>query len=129
MQARAYFQIIAIGSTHPRLLAIGGHNGTSALETSEWWEEEESYWRDGPSLSTARSNFAAVMSPPNLVCSEIDPPDHSCPPDQENSPPCTFPAVESGVARNKQAEFSNENQIYYAFKDKMIILPAPRRHS
>ena len=96
-QARAYFQIIAIGSTHPRLLAIGGHNGTSALETSEWWEEEESSWRDGPSLSTARFNFAALMSPPRLACSEINPPDHSCPAAQENSPPCTFP--ESGVER------------------------------
>ena len=97
LQARAYFQIIAIGSTHPRLLAIGGRNRTSALDTSEWWEEEDSSWRDGPSLSTARFNFIALMAPPSLVCSEIDQQDHSCPVAQANSPPCSFPVAESGT--------------------------------
>ena len=124
-QARAYFQIIAIGSSHPRLLAVGGQNGTSALETSEWWEEEDSSWRDGPTLLTARSNFAALMAPPNLVCSKIDPPDHSCPAAQENSSPCIFP--ESGVVKTDTVHLAMK--IKFAFKDKIMMLAAPRGHS
>ena len=85
-QARAYFQIVPVGLTLPRLLAIGGHNGTSNLNTSEWFEVEENSWEEGPPLSTGRSSFAALMAPPHLVCSEIDlPPAHSCP-DQERCP-------------------------------------------
>ena len=60
-QARAFFQIIPVGSTHPRLLAVGGHSGTSTLDTSEWWEEEEDSWEEGPALSTGRSNFGALV--------------------------------------------------------------------
>ena len=95
-QARAYFQIILVGSTYPRLLAVGGQNGTSTMDTSEWWEEEEDSWEEGPALSRGRSNFGALMAPPHLVCSEIDPPLHSCPADQNNSQTCIFPSVESG---------------------------------
>ena len=75
-QARAYFQIIPVGLTYPRLLAVGGQGAFSALDTSEWWEEEEDSWEEGPALSRGRSNFAALMAPPHLVCSEIDPPAH-----------------------------------------------------
>ena len=74
LQARAYFQMIPVGSTHPRLLAVGGQNGTSSLDTSEWWEEEENSWEEGPALSTGRSNFGAIMAPPHLVCSIQTPP-------------------------------------------------------
>ena len=95
-QARAYFQIIPVGSTHPRLLAVGGQNGTSTLDTSEWWEEEEDSWEEGPALSRGRSNFGAIMAPPHLVCSEIDPPAHSCPAAQNTSQTCLFPTGESG---------------------------------
>ena len=77
--ARAYFQIIPVGSKNPRLLAVGGRNSRSTLSTSEWWEEEGDLWQEGPSLSTGRSNFAAVMAPPNLVCPEIEPLTQSCP--------------------------------------------------
>ena len=96
-QARAYFQIIPVGSTHPRLLAVGGQNGTSTLDTSEWWEEEEDSWEEGPALSRRRSNFGALMAPPHLVCSEVEPPpQHTCPAAQGTGLPCKFPAVESG---------------------------------
>ena len=70
-QARAYFHIIPIGSTHPRLLAVGGQNRTSTLDTSEWWDEEENSWEEGRALSTGRSNFGALMAPAHLVCSEM----------------------------------------------------------
>ena len=95
-QARAYFQIIPVGSKHPRLLAIGGQNQTSTLATTEWWEEEENSWEEGPALSTGRSHFGALMAPPHLVCTEIDPPAHSCPAAQNTGQICNFPTVESG---------------------------------
>ena len=95
-QARAYFQIIPVGSTHPRLLAVGGQNGTSTLDTSEWWEEEENFWEEGPELSRTRSHFGALVAPPHLVCSEIEPPAHSCPAAQNTGQKCTFPTVETG---------------------------------
>ena len=91
-QARAYFQVIPVGSTHPRLLAVSGQNGISTVDTTEWWDEEENSWEDGPSLSKGRSNFAALLAPPHLVCSEIDPPAHSCPAAQGQT--CVFPTVE-----------------------------------
>ena len=43
-QPRAFFQMIPVGSTHPRLLAIDGQGSYSTLDTSEWWEEEEDSW-------------------------------------------------------------------------------------
>ena len=95
-QARAYFQIIPVGSTHPRLLAVGGQNGTSTLDTSEWWEEEENFWEEGPKLSRGRSHFAALVAPPQLVCSEIEPPAHSCPAAQNTGQKCTFPTEGTG---------------------------------
>ena len=90
-----------VGSTHPRLLVAGGQNGTFTLGTSEWWEEEENSWeepelREGPALSRGRSSFAALMALPHLVCSEIDPPAHSCPAAQNTGQTCIFPTVESG---------------------------------
>ena len=95
-QSRAYFRIIPVGTTYPRLLAVGGQGVSSTLDTSEWWEEEEDSWEEGPALSRGRSNFGALMAPPHLVCSEIDPPPHSCPAAQNNGQTCSFPSVESG---------------------------------
>ena len=96
-QSRAYFRIIPVGSTYPRLLAVGGQDVSSALDTSEWWEEEEDSWEEGPALSRRRSNFGALMAPPHLVCSEVEPPpQHTCPAAQGTGLPCKFPAVESG---------------------------------
>ena len=97
-QARAYFQIIPVGSRHPRLLAISGQNGYSTLDSSEWWEEEEDSWEEGPPVSTGRSNFASLMAPPHLVCSEIDPlPDHTCPAALGTGQTCVFQTVEPGA--------------------------------
>ena len=95
-QARAFFHIIPVGSTHPRLLAIGGQNGSTAVDTSEWWEAEEDSWEEGPPLSTGRSTFAALMAPPHLVCSEVDLPAHSCPASQNTGQTCVFTTVDSG---------------------------------
>ena len=96
-QARAYFQIVPVGSSHPRLLAIGGENASSVLDTSEWWEQEENSWEEGPALSRGRTNFAALMAPPHLVCSEINPPALSCPAAQNTGQTCLFPTGEPGA--------------------------------
>ena len=95
--ARAFFQIVPVGSTNPRLLAVGGKNGYSSVATSEWWEEEENSWEEGPPLSTGRSTFAALMAQPHLVCSEVDLPAHSCPAAQNNGQSCVFMTVEAGA--------------------------------
>ena len=98
-QPRAFFKIIPVGSKHPRLLAIGGEGGTSwyHLNTTEWWEEEDNNWEEGPALSTGRSNFGALMAPGHLVCSEINPPAHSCPTDVSYQI-CVFPTSEPGTS-------------------------------
>ena len=83
--------------THPRLLAVGGLNEISTLYTTEWWEEEEDSWEEGPALSRGRSNFAALMAPPHIVCSEIEPPAHSCPAAQNTGQTCLFPIGEPGA--------------------------------
>ena len=88
--------MIPVGTTFPRILAIGGTNGTTALDTTEWWEEEEDTWQEGPRLASERANFAAVMSSSQLVCSETGLTDHSCPLAGNSSLTCTFPTMESG---------------------------------
>ena len=101
-QARAFFQIVPVGSKHPRLLAIGGQSKYSSTDTTEWWEEEESSWQEGPALSTGRSSLGALMAPPHLVCSEINPPAHSCPAAENSGQTCVFPIVESGRDQRRQ---------------------------
>ena len=96
-KARAFFQIIPVGLKYPRLLAIGGESSESTRATSEWWEEEENTWNEGPLMSTGRSNFAALMAPPRLVCSNIDPPAHSCPTDADPDQICTLSTSELGI--------------------------------
>ena len=53
-EGRAFFNLVPVGETHSRLLAIGGRNGTSDLQTTEWWDEEEDQWEEGPPLQRAR---------------------------------------------------------------------------
>ena len=91
--------MIPVGTTHYRLLAVGGHNGISTVDTSEWWEEEEDSWEEGPALSTGRSNFGSLMAPPHLVCSKSDPPAHSCPSAENTGQTCIFPTDESGASK------------------------------
>ena len=93
-QARAFFQIIPVGSTHPRLLAIGGQNETTTLETSEWWEEESDVWEMGPGLARGRSNLAALSAMPSLVCTQSQA--HTCPAAQDKEDICVFPILEPG---------------------------------
>ena len=96
-QARAYFQIVPVGSKYPRLLAIGGKDPNSSLVTSEWWEEEEDSWEEGPTLTAGRSNFAALMAVPQLLCSEIEPSAHSCTVEEDTEQTCTFSTHEQGM--------------------------------
>ena len=96
-QARAYFQIVPVGSKYPRLLAIGGKDQNSSLVTSEWWEEEEDSWEVGPPLTTGRSNFAALMTMPQLICFDIEPSAHSCTVEEDTEQTCTFSTHEQGM--------------------------------
>ena len=120
-QARAFFQIVPVGTTHPRLLAVGGQSGTSTLDTSEWWEEEENSWEEGPALSIGRSNFGALMAPPHLVCSEINPPAHACPAAQNTGQTCIFSAGESG------GQIFPVSRMFTIYRRQSTSLPEPRR--
>ena len=51
----------------------------STLSSSEWWEEEDDRWEEGPDLLTGRSGHSSLISPPDLVCPETNPLAHSCP--------------------------------------------------
>ena len=90
-QARAFFNIIPVGTSQLRLLAIGGRNATSILKSSEWWEEENNMWGEGLSLSTGRSSFGVVLALATETCTKVQPPPHSCP--LSNGSLCEFPAV------------------------------------
>ena len=95
--ARAFFQIIPLGSTRPRLLAVGGHDANSTLDSSEWWDEEENSWEDGLRLSTGRAHMGVLMAQPDLVCAEVDsPPAHSCPAAENSEETCTFSNTKLG---------------------------------
>ena len=95
--ARAFFQIIPLGSTRPRLLAVGGHDANSTLDTSECWVEEENSWEDGLRLSTGRADMGVLVAPPHLVCAEVDsPPAHSCPAAENSEETCTFSNAKLG---------------------------------
>ena len=100
-QARAFFQLIRVGSTHPYLLALGGEGPSLSIDTSESWDEEENSWNMGPTLSTGRSYFGAIMAPHDLACSDIEPPPHSCPAADDSGQTCTFSSVESGKSMTK----------------------------
>ena len=60
-KARAFFSLVAVGDTHSHVLAIGGRNETSELETTEWWDEEEDEWQEGPPLETPRLAFPGLF--------------------------------------------------------------------
>ena len=87
---RAYFQMIPVGVKHPRLLAIGGKDSSSTLSSSEWWDEEEDRWEDGPSLTSGRASPSSVMISPHLVCLETNPLAHSCPLLGDTEQTCTL---------------------------------------
>ena len=128
-QARAFFSIIPVGSTHPRLLAIGGRGETSTLQTSEWWEEEEDRWQEGPPLSTGRSSFSAVMAPPHHVCSEIDLNTHTCPGDGD-AQTCSLPTMTSGTSINSKdnTEANTSNSLKKSSEFKWRGIPYSVSH-
>ena len=89
--ARAFFNIMPVGTSQLRLLAIGGRDGNSSLESSEWWEEEDNKWGEGFSLGEERSSFGVLLAPAYLACTEIEPPPHSCPV-ANSGQRCCFPS-------------------------------------
>ena len=95
--ARAFFNIMPVGTSQLRLLAIGGRDGLSTLKSSEWWEEEDNVWGEGFSLSMGRSSYGVVLAPAYLACTEVEPPYHSCPADN-GSQSCYFPLKAADVA-------------------------------
>ena len=66
---RSFFTLVPVGLLRPKILAIGGRNGASFLKTSEFWEEEDNQWEEGPELGTARSALGAIMIQGDFVCS------------------------------------------------------------
>ena len=102
-EPRALFSLVPIGSTHPRLLAVGGQSGqsgSSVLGSSEWYDQEENEWSEGPALETGRKSFGALMAPVEAACTEIDPPPHSCPA-LDISQSCLFLPT-AGIFQHKQ---------------------------
>ena len=99
-EPRALFSLVPVGSTHPRLLAVGGQSGSSVLGSSEWYDQEENEWSEGPTLETGRKSFGALMAPVELACTEIDPPPHSCPA-FGTSQSCLFLPT-AGIVQHKQ---------------------------
>ena len=69
IQARAFFSLVPVGETFIRLLAVGGEsdNGVT-LNTTEWWNQDDDEWEEGPLLDTPRSGLAASLVPVKLVC-------------------------------------------------------------
>ena len=65
---RSFFTLVPVGLLRPKILAIGGRNGALFLKTSEFWEEEENQWEEGPELGTSRSALAAIMIQGNYAC-------------------------------------------------------------
>ena len=66
-EGRAFFNLVPVGETHSRLLAIGGRNRTSDLQTTEWWDEEEDQWEEGPPLQRARSTLLDCFLNPIVI--------------------------------------------------------------
>ena len=70
IQARAFFSLVPVGETFIRLLAVGGEGLNGTLNTTEWWNNDNNDWREGPELDTPRSSLAFSIVPVNLVCSD-----------------------------------------------------------
>ena len=129
-EPRALFSLVPVGASLPRLLAIGGHNGTSVLATSEWYDQENNEWSEGPTMVTGRKNFGAAIVPVNLACTHVDPPPHSCPA-LDVSQDCIFHKTTGFTFRinffflilqttNSKENFSSNNviQLILLFKNK-----------
>ena len=77
---RSFFNLVPVGLVRPKILAVGGRYGTLLLKSSEFWEEEENLWEEGPELGTGRSSLGAIMIEAEHVCTKKETvPPHSCP--------------------------------------------------
>ena len=75
---RSFFTLVPVGLVHPRLFAIGGRDGGSFLHSTEFWDQEQNEWEQGPALGTGRSSFGAIMIEADFACADILLP-HTCP--------------------------------------------------
>ena len=105
-EPRALFSLVPVGSTHPRLLAVGGQSGSSVLGSSEWYDQEENEWSEGPALETGRKSFGALMAPVEAACTEIDPPPHSCPALDTNQSCLFLPTAGLFLAKTRLTSFA-----------------------
>ena len=93
---RSFFNLVPVGLVRPKILAVGGRYGTLVLKSSEFWEEEENLWEEGPELGTDRSSLGAIMIEAEFACTNKDTiPPHSC------------PATESETEAEKICTFAN----------------------
>ena len=65
---RSFFNLVPVGLVRPKILAIGGRFGTSFLRSTEFWDEEENRWEEGPELGTGRSSFGILMIQDDFAC-------------------------------------------------------------
>lgn len=49
------------------LFVIGGHDGMHSLKSVEILDSPSGEWRSGPSLTTARANVRAIVTPGNEI--------------------------------------------------------------
>ena len=72
IQARAFFSLVPVGETFIRLLAVGGKGaGGVTLASTEWWNNDDYDWEEGPVLDNPRSSLAASLVPVGLVCGSL----------------------------------------------------------
>ena len=75
---RSFFSLIPVGLIRPRLLAIGGRDELAWIRSTEFFEEENNQWEQGPQLKKGQASFGSTMIPRDLVCSK-ESPSYSCP--------------------------------------------------
>ena len=98
---RSFFNLVPVGLVRPKILAVGGRYGTLVLKSSEFWEEEENLWEEGPELGTARSSLGAIMIEAEFACT-----------DKDTIPPHSCPATESETEAEKICTFANYPDYY-----------------
>ena len=81
---RSFFNLVPVGLVRPRLLAIGGRDENSWISSTEFFEEEDNQWEEGPQLGTGRSDFASIMIEGNLGCTD-NVPSYTCPAKLQNN--------------------------------------------
>ena len=98
---RSFFNLVPVGLVRPKILAVGGRYGTLVLKSSEFWEEEENLWEEGPELGTGRSSLGAIMIEAEFACT-----------DKDTIPPHSCPATEAETEAEKICTFANYPDYY-----------------